>query len=295
MYLCVDARLGLRLGVLVLGSDILNNLLKVLFALPRPYWVDPQVRALATESSFGMPSSHAQNSAAVWPYLALMSRRAWVWLIAAFLIVGIGISRIALGVHFAADVVVGWALGALVLVLFLAVAPKVEVWFVRQTSSAQIVVACAVVTVVFLLRFLTHEIWTQSISMFGFAPFAHAAGGDYYRAVTFAGDARSWDAIVARSGALWGILIGAGWMTRVARFSTDGSTGQRLARFIVALIGVIVCWKGLAAIFPKEPETVGLFFRFVRYAILTLWVTWGAPWLLLKWGWLRPARKEVTT
>jgi membrane-associated phospholipid phosphatase len=279
VYLCVDARLGLRLGALVLGSDILNNLLKVLFAMPRPYWADNRVQALMQDTSYGMPSSHAQNAAAVWPYLALMSRRAWMWIVAGVLVLGIGISRMAVGVHYMGDVVVGWAIGAVVLVLFLALIPKLENWYRSQSLVNQIFVASAIVLIVLALRFAIDVLrpveqnvaWAQMIAK-----------------------AQTWDAIAARTGALWGLLVGGALMLRSARFATEGSIGQRVARFCVALIGVAVCWKGLSAVFPREPEIVGLMFRFVRYALLTLWVTWGAPVLFLKLNWLRSRPLQST-
>ncbi len=54
---CLDAALGIRLGFILLASDGLNGTLKLAFGWPRPYWVSDQVRALASESSFGIPSN----------------------------------------------------------------------------------------------------------------------------------------------------------------------------------------------------------------------------------------------
>ena len=70
LYWCVSATLGLRVGMILLLSAGLNDLLKMAFALPRPYWVDPTVRALSPETSFGIPSGHAQNAVAVWGVIA---------------------------------------------------------------------------------------------------------------------------------------------------------------------------------------------------------------------------------
>lgn len=72
---------------------------------------------------------------------------------------------------------------------------------------------------------------------------------------------------------------------RWARFETGGPITHRLLRFVGGGAGVALCWKGLAMLFPSEPGFVALLFRFVRYALLTLWVTLGAPLLFLKMGW----------
>ena len=61
VYWCVDASTGGRLAVLLVLSNSVNVLLKLAFHLPRPYWVDSRVQALATETSYGLPSGHAPH------------------------------------------------------------------------------------------------------------------------------------------------------------------------------------------------------------------------------------------
>ena len=65
LYWCFDASLGLRIGIILLVSDSLNYILKVAFHAARPFWISRQVMSYSFESSFGLPSGHAQNSAAV--------------------------------------------------------------------------------------------------------------------------------------------------------------------------------------------------------------------------------------
>ncbi|MDR1177622.1 MAG: phospholipid phosphatase, partial [Spirochaetaceae bacterium] len=65
LFWCVDERRGLRLALLLLFSAWLNSSLKMLFAQPRPYDLDPGV-ARAYEGGvsgrYGLPSGHAQTS-----------------------------------------------------------------------------------------------------------------------------------------------------------------------------------------------------------------------------------------
>lgn len=70
LYWCVDAGLGLRVGVMMLFSSGLNTILKIPFHAPRPYWVSTAVKPLWAESSFGIPSGHAQQAVAVWGFTA---------------------------------------------------------------------------------------------------------------------------------------------------------------------------------------------------------------------------------
>jgi undecaprenyl-diphosphatase len=106
------------IGYLVLtsaGAGLLNLLLKLSFARPRPaLW-----SRLAAASGYSFPSGHAMASAAVYVALAMVvaasrpSARAAVAVVAGVLVVAIGVSRVYLGVHYPSDVLAGWILGVI--------------------------------------------------------------------------------------------------------------------------------------------------------------------------------------
>jgi hypothetical protein len=50
-------------------------------------------------------------------------------------------------------------------------------------------------------------------------------------------------------------------------------------RFAVGLVGVILVYVGLRFVFPAEGEPMYFALRTVRYALVGLWSTLGAPWL----------------
>lgn len=102
---------GLAAG---LGAVALTVGLKAVFALPRP----PASVRLVEATGFGFPSGHAIVATVVWGYLALAGERGTRErrLAAAALVVGlVGLSRVALGVHHAVDVVAGVAVGGALL------------------------------------------------------------------------------------------------------------------------------------------------------------------------------------
>jgi undecaprenyl-diphosphatase len=100
----------------VLGGVALNNLLKFAFARPRPDFVTHAARVFTTS----FPSGHATLSAITYLTVgALLARihpslaiRIYLMLVAVFLILLIGMSRIYLGVHYPTDVLGGWCVGA---------------------------------------------------------------------------------------------------------------------------------------------------------------------------------------
>ena len=153
-FWCIDAGLGIRLGLLIIASSNLNLAFKLAFTGPRPFWIDPRVKVFAAETTFGLPSGHAQNAVVMWGYLATRVRKGWFWLLALFLILMIGLSRVYNGVHFPSDVAVGWLLGALLLLGYSVFEKPIQDWLKIRSFSQQILVALAGSLGLLLINFL---------------------------------------------------------------------------------------------------------------------------------------------
>ncbi len=108
-------RLAAVMLIASIGSSTLTALMKTMIDRPRPFTNGEII--FASDSSF--PSGHTLDSMAVYGALVFIvgclldSRRArlGVWAIGAMLAIGIGASRVYLGVHWASDVAAGWMLG----------------------------------------------------------------------------------------------------------------------------------------------------------------------------------------
>ena len=119
-----DKKIKISLVINLLGITIINNLIKVIIARPRP-----EINKLVTETGYSFPSGHSITSMVFYGYLVYLTykyinnKKIKIPLII-FLIPTIGLSRIYLGVHYASDVLCGFLLGIIYLILFISISKK---------------------------------------------------------------------------------------------------------------------------------------------------------------------------
>jgi len=101
----------------VAGGRLLAEIIKLAVARPRPHFAPWPVPV----SSLSFPSGHAMNSMLGFGVLALLlvprTYRRIASIFAAALAIAIGLTRPFLGVHWPSDVLAGWLLGGVVLLL----------------------------------------------------------------------------------------------------------------------------------------------------------------------------------
>jgi membrane-associated phospholipid phosphatase len=255
LYWCVDRRIGARVTVLFLLSAYFNAAAKVFFDQPRPFEYDAHVRQLAFTSGRGLPSGHAQNSLVVWGYLATQFRRVWLWRLAGLLIIFISLSRIYLGVHFPTDILGGYLLGAVLLLLYLWLEPGIEVWLKGRSLIWPLSLTVAA-SLLLIWLFPTEPGVTTSAALFGLG---------------------------------LGFILERRWLG----FEVGGSWRQRLLRFAIGAIVMIGLWLGLHFAFSGlEPARL---LRFAQYALIGLWGAFGGPWVFMKLGLAEAHQPETNT
>lgn len=275
-YWCLDANVGLRIGMIVLFSGGMNDILKLVMHGPRPYWFSTQVKALAAETSFGVPSGHAQIAVSLWGMAAVQVKRSWVWAVAVFIILMIGLSRLYLAVHFPHDVVLGWTLGVLVLWAFLRWWDAVAAWAKKKSLGQQVGLAFAFSMVMLVAGALALGTLRGWVMPADWIANAQLTGADVLPAPVTLNNT------ITSAAVLFGMLAGLAWMNSRGGYVTDGRFWQRVLRAIPGLLGVLILYLGLKAVFPRGDAFVPYVLRYLRFAIIGMWITAGAPWLFMK-------------
>ncbi|MFO3796093.1 MAG: phosphatase PAP2 family protein [Anaerolineales bacterium] len=270
LYWNLEATLGLRVGVILLTNGALNGLLKMFFHLPRPYWVSEKVIPLAGETSFGMPSGHAQIGVGVWGMMAAGIRRSWAIVLAVVVVFFIGLSRIYLGVHFPQDVVAGWIIGALLLWGFLSLERPFLSRFRRLSLGWQIL-----------------STWLFSIFLivlaWGLRSQASGLPFEWMRLAMRNGlePPYPWSlsSVINPAAALFGLVTGALWIEHKGGFAPFGMWWQRALQYLIGVLGLLLLWMGLGALFPRGETWIAFSLRYARYALIGLWIGGIAPYV----------------
>jgi membrane-associated phospholipid phosphatase len=268
LYWCVDAGLGIRVGVILTLSNSANSLFKWMFHQPRPYWVSDRVLALSHETSYGLPSGHAQHAASIWGVVGAHGQTWLRWAMGA-LIFFIGLSRIFLAVHFPTDVIAGWLIGGVLLWLFLKWERPVLAWFNRFTLAQKIGLVFAASMLLLVLPLIG----------LAFVPPADPPAW----AVNEPNLApRDTTGLVGVVGTFFGLATGALLLFHQGGLDTRREWWKLAARFVIGVIGVLILWLGLRQVFPRDAALVAQALRYLRYAVAGFWVAYGAPWVFIR-------------
>jgi len=250
---CVDFYLGIRVGIIFLLSVYANNGIKEIFQQPRPFDILPEIQKVHAYG-YGFPSGHAQSSLVVWGSIAYWKRQIWIRNLSVLLILLIGFSRIYLGVHFPTDILGGWLFGGLILGLSYFIFLKIKLDFIQKNMIFKII--CITLFPVILLQIQSSQDIISSVAVLT---------GIGYGLLFF-------------SSSIGGIRPG-NWL-------------KRLISFLVGVIGIGIIYLGLKLILPSEGQSFYQLFRFFRYLLLGIWISFGAPCLFIRIGLARQVEKK---
>ncbi len=250
LYWTFDKRFAYRLVMFFLYGAVINGGLKFLTNSPRPHVEFPDRIELVGEGSGGtsLPSGHAQNSTILGLTLNEKSNQIGAWF-SRFLFVMVGLvmlSRLYLGEHYLSDVIFGLAIAFGYYTLVNQIQVK------GQTPS-----------------------WLKWVPMLLLIPTALITNDKN---------------VYLASASIVGFTIGYPLELKHIGFSVKGLWWQQILKVILGLVIALAIRVGLKAVFEmglysadfeNNPMFTDQLLDFLRYFIIALWMTLGAP-LLFK-------------
>ncbi|MBU2511174.1 phosphatase PAP2 family protein [bacterium] len=257
IYWTINKKTGRRLTIIFLFSAWLNAFCKEWWKRPRPFQVSEKVKSAYLVSGYGLPSGHTQSATTIASVLMTETRKRWAIILLILYMFLMGISRMVHGVHFPQDVLIGWILGILVVVVLLKLETKFGRFLADITLNQVIVITLLTAAILLGLTF-----WTVP-------------------------NANGIESMITPTAVLIGVIPGVFIESKRVRFSIQGSLKQKCLRYLVGIITALLIKEGLKpvlGIINDHSLFMEAFVRFTRYFALGLWISAGAPWLFIKSG-----------
>ncbi len=255
VYWTISKSVGRRLTIIFLFSTWLNAFCKSWWERPRPYQVSEKVKVPYLVGGYGLPSGHTQTATTVASVLMAETRKKWALILLFLYMFLMGISRMVHGVHFPQDVVIGWILGVAVVIILLMLEKRFKPLLDTLTLAQTILIALVVAVVLIGLAF--------------------AVESDPHR---IAG-------MITPAAVLVGVIPGFYLEQKKVGFAIRGSLVQKCLRYLVGIVTALLLKEGLKPVLGLINDhslTMEVSVRFIRYFLLGLWISIGAPWLFVK-------------
>ena len=224
-FWCVDKNRGYYLMSVGFAGTILNQFLKILCRIPRPWVLDPSFTIVESARSgatgYSFPSGHTQNAVGTFGVIGSTARRRWVKVLSYTLAVLIPFSRMYLGVHTPLDVGVS-CIAAVALILLLR-----PVFYGRRSGEGQLYLLFALMAAVGLAFVLYLELY----------PFPADVDPENYRSAVENG--------YTLLGAVLGVNAAHYVDCRFLRFDTKAPPAGQACKLALGLVVVVLVMEGL--------------------------------------------------
>ena len=266
-FIAYDKKFAKNLALSLLFSTYVNELFKNIFMDPRPATnvgadTTPENPLGLVETSYGFPSNHTQSAVAFWGYFAYNFRkRLYIPIILGVVIFLVSISRLIVGVHDLQDVIGGFAIGVIVVMLFIYLEP----YGTKQFNTLKLPLKLALVIVVSLALFLA------GIFLFP------TSGTDLLPVPVAFSDTGAF----AQVG---GVLLGFGiaYVLEGEYVKYDPSKLDWKWRIINLVIGLVIVFAIYFALEAIKGVFDSVFYRFARYAIIGFILGFILPLIFVK-------------
>ena len=252
VFWCIDKRCGYFMLSLGFVGTVINQFLKIIFRVPRPWIIDPKFEpvesAIADAGGFSFPSGHTQNVFATFGGIFAWTKKAWLKIVCVVMIVLVAFSRMYLGVHTPLDVGVSCGIGILLLAVLYPVFRSVEE---HPNRMYGFIAVLALLTLAFFLYSY----------LCPFPEWMYAE--EHFVNIT---EARHNASIL--TGALVGVTIGYTLDLNKVRFDTKAKWWAQILKVVIGLVLTLALIEGPKFILGKSELVTG-----IRYGLGVLFAT----------------------
>lgn len=263
VYWCINKKYGQRILFALVGNIAINTGIKEFVKAPRPIGT-PGLESLRTSTATGysFPSGHTQIGTTFWVSLMSVFKRNWLYVIGTMMILGIGISRLYLAVHWPIDVLCGWIFGILFTLILLKIFDRVD-----DTKEYYLLLFLLIpfAIIVFLLNSVEY------VKMFGLLTgfvlgyivedqfIQFKTGDEYRRKINFGSKAR--------------------------RFENKNKLTINIYRFIIGIITLGLVYVGMKYLAEflivsevmANTQRLSIMLDYIRYTVVVFYAVAGAP------------------
>lgn len=174
VYWNINKREGIRFAYNTAFTLTIVNTLKSIFSIMRPFQYSSRIENLdlkGSASGTSFPSGHSALSASMYTSLYLSFPSVFKLLMLIILPLLVGVSRMALGVHYPADVIVGWGIGYAFTFTLYRLLSKMDEGLKKSipltvSLSSVLFVASLVLNILIVTKTLSHTRFADLASMF---------------------------------------------------------------------------------------------------------------------------------
>ena len=239
----INKQKGFALYMNVLTSVLIMGILKAVVRAPRPFVVLEEIagKRMETATGYSFPSGHTTTAASFYTSIALLLKKRICSIIAAIMIVLVGVSRLYLGVHWPNDVFAGLLIG--VSISFLLYRWSLQLFEDRMRLVRFSIRYGLIATFVSLIL-------SVLLNMELVDPVAF---NDLMKTLALAGAG----------------LLGFGFEEQIVRYRVEASLTKKILRYLLGM-GVVIAIIASKALFPPSIYAIS---SFIRYSLVGVWAT----------------------
>jgi Membrane-associated phospholipid phosphatase len=254
VFWCIDKRLAYSVGVTYFISGLTVQGLKISCRIDRPWVRDPAFQPVegskTAATGYSFPSGHTQSAFSLFGSIGFYIKKRWLSIVCLAVAVLVGFSRMYLGVHTPADVLVGMAIS----VVMAWVAVK---YIVKENTTVKRELAILSVLLVFCAALL----------IIAFVLYGSGVIDEHYVLDS-----------CKSVGAGLGFAVAMFIERCYIKFETKcRSIWMQIIKFVLGFAGVLIIKEGL-----KLVVGTGLFIDTVRYFLMIVWAMAVYPLVIKK-------------